>query len=147
MGFHLFSKRVYDEDLCFIRDLIEMGGAVASVTSIQVMQSIMKGIIEKYGLEAKLQEFSDNEHYIVQDSYPSDRQKRISRASELLSISKKLPLSQNESTQIIYRALTCVKKMEFSYDEKIYLIKNNLVNLTGIKEIDDFMIQEYLELI
>lgn len=147
MGFHLFAKKVYDEDLCFIRDLVEMGGAIASVTSIPVMQQIINSIIKKHGLEAKLQEFSDNGHYLVQDSYPSDRQKRMSRASELLSISKKLHISQNESSQITYRAITCVQKMGFSYDEKIYLIKNNLVNLTGNRDIDDFMIQEYLKLI
>ena len=55
MGFHLFAKNVYDEDLCFVRDLTEMGSAIASVTSIPVMRQIINDIIDKYGLQSKLQ--------------------------------------------------------------------------------------------
>lgn len=147
MSIHFFAKKVYDEDLCFIRDLLEICGAVASVTSMPVAQQIITDIIKKHGLEAKLQEFADNEHYIVQDIYPSNRQERLYRASELLSISKMLPVSQDESSHIRFRAITCVQKMEFSYDEKLQLVRSNLVDLTGNTVIDDFLIQEYIKLL
>ena len=79
MSFHLFAKRVYDEDLCFVRDLVEIASAMTSVTSLPVIQQIINGIIKKYGLEAKLQELNDNGHYIVEDSYPTDIQKKMAK--------------------------------------------------------------------
>lgn len=146
MSFHLFAKRVYDEDLCFVRDLVEIASAMTSVTSLPVIQQIINGIIKKYGLEAKLQEFGDNGHYIiVEDSYPLNIKKKMDRASELLSISKKLPISTEETVPITYCALNCVKKMGFSYDEKVQLIKKNLITLTENTQVNDFLIQNYID--
>lgn len=147
MSFHLFAKRVYDEDLCFVRDLVEIASAMTSVTSLSVIQQIINGIVKKYSLEAKLQELNDNGHYIIEDSYPVDIKKKMDRASELLSISKKLPISTEETVQITYCALTCVKKMKFSYDEKVQLIKTNLITLTENSQLNDFLIQQYLYLL
>ena len=147
MSFHLFAKRVYDEDLCFVRDLVEIASAMTSVTGIPVIQQIINGIIKKYGLEAKLQELIDNGHYIVEDSYPVDIKKKMDRASELLCISKKLSISTEEAAQITCCALSCVKKMGFSYDEKVQLIKKDLSTLTNNSQLNDFLIQQYLDLL
>ena len=145
MGF--FAKKVYDEDLCFVRDLIEMGSAVASVTSVPVMQRVINDIINRNNLQAKLQEFANNQNYNVQDSYPADRQKRFTRAGELLSISKQIGLSTEQGAPIIYRALTLVKNMGFSYDEKVRLIKTYLIDCSGNSQIDDFLIEPYIGLL
>ena len=145
MGIHLFAKKVYDEDLCFIRDLIEMGSAIASVTSIPVMRQVIKDVISRHGLEHKLEEFAENGHYIIKDVYPSNRQKRIERAKELLSLHRGLSLSSKETGLIMYHAYCCVKKMNFSHDEKIQLIKGNLYSPIGNAEIDNYMISTYLE--
>lgn len=146
MGFHFFAKKVYDEDLCFVRDLIEMGSAIASVTSIPVMRQIINGIIEKYSLESKLEEYAENEHYIIQDVYPDNRSKRLTRAKELLNIAKQLQLNQSDESTIVYAATKCIKKMGFSQVEKVQLIKDCLITSTRSAELDNFLINSYIEL-
>lgn len=147
MSFHLFSKKVYDADLCFVRDLVEIGSAIASVTSIPVMRQVINGIIKKYRLESKLQEFSDNGHYIIEDCYHSNRDERMKRAADILKITKELPITPTEAGTILYAATNCVKKMGFSYPEKIKLITENLISVSGNKELDDFMVQQYIDTI
>lgn len=145
MSFHFFSKKVYDEDLCFVRDLIVMGDVIASLTSIPVMREVIYEIIKKYGLEAKLQEFIDNGHYIIEDCYPLDRNEKMRRASELLSLSSKIPITAEEQGLIDYRAFECVKKMRFSYDEKVLLIKKIFLDSISESEIYDYLMESYLK--
>lgn len=147
MGFHLFAKNVYDEDLCFVRDLIEMGSAIASVTSIPVMRQIINDIIEKYGLQSKLQEYIENQHYIIKDAYPGNRSKRLSQAKELLNIAKRLRLNDTENATIVYAATQCIKRMGFSYEEKIQLIKDCLITTTGNPDVDNMLINSYIDLL
>ena len=147
MGFHLFAKKVYDEDLCFVRDLTEMGSAIASVTSIPVMRQIINDIIEKYGLQSKLQEYIENQHYIIKDAYPGNRSKRLSQAKELLNIAKRLRLNDTENATIVYAATKCIKSMGFSYEEKIQLIKDCLITTTGNPDVDNMLINSYIDLL
>ena len=146
MGFHLFANNVYDEDLCFVRDLTEVGSAIASVTSIPVMRQIINDIIEKYGLQSKLQEYIENQHYIIKDAYPGNRSKRLSQAKELLNIAKRLRLNDTGNATIVYAATQCIKRMEFSYEEKIQLIKDCLITTTGNPDVDNMLINSYIDL-
>ena len=147
MSFHFFAKKVYDADLCFIRDLIEVGAAVASVTSMPISGRIIRKVVESNDLEAKFQEFSENGHYIVEDCYPVAREERMRRASLLLSISDKLPVSLDDNVAITLSALSCVRKMGFSDAEKIQLIKENLLDSKGSDEVDNFLVQRWLNLL
>ena len=147
MGFHLFAKNVYDEDLCFVRDIIETGSVIASVTSIPVMRQIIDDIIEKYGLQSKLQEYVENQHYIIKDVYPGNRSKRLSQAKELLNIAKRLSLNDAENAKIVYEATKCIKSMGFSYEEKIQLIKDCLITTTGNPDVDNILINSYRDLL
>lgn len=147
MGFHLFAKNVYDEDLCFVRDIIEIGSVIASVTSIPVMRQIIDDIIEKYGLQSKLQEYIENQHYIIKDAYPCNRSKRLSQAKELLNIAKRLRLNDTENAKIVYAAIECVRKMGFSHEEKIQLIKDCLITTTEYPDLDNMLINSYIDLL
>lgn len=147
MAFNFFAKNVYDEDLCFIRDLIEVGSAIADVTSIPVMRNIINGIIDRHGLKGKLMEYTENGHYRVQDCYPTDRNKRFKRAGDLLSAANCLSISEEEKGHIKYKAVCCTKRMGFNYDEKVNLIKKYLIQPTGNKDIDDILIQSYLDIL
>ena len=147
MSFSFFSKKVYNEDLCFIRDLTEIGAVIASVTSIPVMRKIILEIIKKNNLESKLDELNDNGHYDVQDCYPSNREKKFDRANQIMLIVKFLPVDSVENSKVLYSIMSCIKRMEFSYDEKIRLIKNNLVTTCVNKDIENYMIGEYISLI
>lgn len=147
MGFSFFSKKVYDEDLCFIRDLISIAESIARLTSAQVMTTVINKIIDKHGLKGKLYELEQNGNYEVQDCYPSDNYKKFNRAADLLKIHKQLSISREEQMQILYPALQCVRNMYFSSDEKIRLIKTCVIEPTGDYSFDNELIQQYLDLI
>ena len=122
MSFHLFSKKVRNEELCFIRDLIELGSAIAEVTSVPVMRQVINSIINKYKLEDKLAEVIENGHYIIEDCYPYDSTKKMSYARELLNACINIPLNNDEKAHIRFTAMKCVQKMNFSNYEKRYLL-------------------------
>lgn len=147
MGFHLFAKKVRDEELCFVRDLIEVGSVIASVSSVPVMREMILPIIDKYHLNKKLDELNENGHYIVLDCYPTSIHLKKDRARDLLLLSKKLPLNSNQKVQILVKAAKCISKMGFSYDDKVQLIKDCIIDTTGNEELDKFLIDNYLEII
>lgn len=144
MAFHLFAKKVRNEDLCFIRDLIELGSAIADVTSIPVMRSIILKIINKYHLEDKLNEFNENGHYIIEDCYPYDITKKMNYAKDLLNAKNEIPLNDQEKAHILLTALKCVKKMNFSYQDKVTLIRECIFKPTENSEIDNLLLEQYL---
>lgn len=147
MAFHLFAKKVRNEELCFVRDIIELGAAIADVTSIPVMRSVILKIINKYNLEDRLNEVSENGHYIIEDCYPYDNTKKMNYARELLNARKEIPLNDEEKEHVLYAALKCVEKMNFSYQDKVTLIRECLFEPTGNDRVDNLIIEQYLPLL
>ena len=147
MGLHLFAKTVYDEDLCFIRDLVEVGSAIESVTSIHTMKPILLAIIDKYKLNNKLIEFTENGHYNIKDCYYKDPQKKMSCAKDLLTSCNQIPyIEESEKTKIRYSVLKCLTKWNFSRSEKIQLIKECICPPNSSQVVEEFMVNMYLEI-
>ena len=147
MGFHLFAKTVYDKDLCFVRDLIELAGAIEEVTSVQIMRPIIMEIIKKHNLEEKLTEFGENGHYRIMDCYYTDNNKRMSCAYDMLNACNQIPfLTDNEKSHIRFKAIDCLKKWGFSHNEKIQLIKDCICPTDFSKEAEKIMVDMYLDI-
>lgn len=135
MGFHLFAKKVKDEDLCFIRDYTKIVERLLNVVPTAVLQLFSEKFAIKHNLEDKIQEYMENGHYIVVDYYPSDIIKKRERAKELFSIPKQLPLSFQEATEARFFILGILEKMNFSDADKSWLIKECCFD--DSEEVDD----------
>jgi len=141
MGF--FSKKVRDVDFCFIRDMMEVAGVLAKVTSMAVAKEWMKQVMNQYGILQKSYEYASS-NIVALDCYPSNNQEKFQRAQELLKVANTLNLPGLAHCDVINAASKCVKKMGFSYQEKIKLIDTCIVKLTGIESIDENFISTYV---
>lgn len=135
MGFHLFAKKVKDEDLCFIRDYFKIVTPLSKVVPMAVLQLYSEQFAIKHNLVDKIQEYMENGHYIIVDYYPSDNIKKRERAKELLSIPKQLPLSFQDATDAHFIILRILEKMNFSDADKSWLIKECCFD--NSEEVDD----------
>lgn len=108
----LFAKKVKDEDLCFIRDLMDVLTAVAKETNVTVSSELMKQIVSENHMEQKLFDFTSN-NYKVEDCYPSDPKEKFRRAQVLLRIPKILNLPALSQSSVITTAGNCIKKWDF----------------------------------
>lgn len=50
----LFTKKVVDADMCFIRDLMEVAAAIATVTSVAVGKEWLIQVVQKYSLVKRI---------------------------------------------------------------------------------------------
>lgn len=139
----LFAKKVKDEDLCFIRDLMDVIVSVTKVFNTSVGSELMKQIVSENHMEQKLYDFTHN-NYNVEDCYPSDQKEKFRRAQVLLKIAKDLNLSGLSHCEVISAASACIKKMGFSYNEKIELINTCIVELSGVPSVDEIFINSYI---
>ena len=145
MGFHLFAKKVKDEDLCFIRDYLKISTQLLNVVPAFVLQLYSEQFAIKHNLVDKIQEYMENGHYIIVDYYPSDIIKKRERAKELLSIPKQLHLSFQEATPIRFFILEILEKMNFSDADKSWLIKECCFDDYEEVEDDNPIYKIYLE--
>lgn len=145
MSFHLFAKKVKDEDLCFIRDYLKISTQLLNVVPAFVLQLYSEQFAIKHNLVDKIQEYMENGHYIIVDYYPSDIIKKRERAKELLSIPKQLHLSFQEATPIRFFILEILEKMNFSDADKSWLIKECCFDDYEEVEDDNPIYKIYLE--
>lgn len=146
MGFHLLAKKVHDPDLCYIRDLMAVAATIAEITSVQTMRPIVRGVIDRNLLSNKFDEFVENGHYIIEDCYYSDPQKKMNRAADLLRLGNQIPhITSTEKTRIIFSAITCLSKWRFSQSEKTKLLKDNVCPPDSSDVVKDFTVQMYLD--
>ena len=139
----IFSKKIQDPDFCFIRDLMEVITVLSRVTSVAVGTEFFKQVITEYNLQIKAYEYT-HLNYNALDCYPSDSKEKFKRAQELLQVAKILNLPGGPHSEVIGAASACIKKMGFSYQEKIELINTCIVELSGIESIDEFIIGAYI---
>lgn len=141
MGF--FSKKVTDPDLCYIRDAMDIAGVLAKETSLTIAKEWMKQIMEQHGLLQKSFDYASS-NIVALDCYPSNQQVKFRRAQELLKVANTLNLPGISHSNVISVACKCIKKMGFTYQEKIKLIDTCIVKLTGIESVDNFFISTYI---
>lgn len=141
MGF--FSKKICDADYCFIRDMMDVAGAIAKATSMTVAKEWMKQVISEYDLSQKTYDYSSNNIKAL-DCYPTDHEEKYKRAQELLRIANILNLPGMAHCDVINAASACIKKMGFSYQDKISLVTSCIYEPCGIKSIDDDIINTYM---
>jgi len=141
----LFPKKVVDADMCFIRDLMEVAAAIAQVTSVTVGNEWLIQVIQEYGLVQKLYDYTHHNYKDkVIDCYPTDQNEKFVRAQELLKVANTLKLGGLAHCEVIRAASLCVKKMGFSYEEKVELIDTCIVELCGVESIDNDFIKTYM---
>lgn len=139
----LFSKKIVDADMCFIRDVMDVGTAITRVTSVAVGNEWLMQITQKYGLLQTLYDFLHNNYNVI-DCYPLDKDEKFRRAQELLKVAKTLKLGGLAHCEVIRAASLCVKKMGFSYQEKVDLIDTCIVEFCGVESIDNDFIETYI---
>lgn len=49
MAWNLFAKKIVDEDMCFMRDIVSVAGAISDITGVQpmkeVVQTFLRGVL------------------------------------------------------------------------------------------------------
>lgn len=139
----LFSKKVKDADLCFIRVTMEVAGVLAKVTSLTVAKEWMKQVMNNYSLLQKSFEYASS-NIVALDCYSSDPVIKYKRAQELLMVAKTLNLPGMAHCEVVNAASACIKRMGFSYQDKINLVTSCIYEPCGIKNIDDNIINTYM---
>jgi hypothetical protein len=114
----LFSKNVCDPDMCFARDIIEVGGAIIRATNVAIAKEWMMMLTKKYHIEEAMYEYT-NKSINAKNCYPIDQQIKFSRAQELLKVAKTLELSGFAYCDVIGVASACVKKWDFHIKKKL----------------------------
>lgn len=145
MGF--FTSSIYDEDLCFCRDIMAVAYKLANYTSKEAIMAVIRPIIEEKGLILKLNEFFKYPESKIKDCYPSDRRKLLSNAASLLKFVKAFQLNGIEESFVSSRAYECIKKMNLSNSEKENLIWSCIVEKTNVESIDNLFLETYIPLL
>ena len=144
----LICKKIVDEDMCFMRDIVSVAGAISDITGVQPMKEIVQTFLINNGLWDKFAEFERiQSSSIIKDCYPLDRKQKYANAEKLLSLINKFNFSNDERNHVLYHILKIISQMDFDKEEKEKLIKNYILkNKIDDKELENFVVAEYMEL-
>ena len=147
MAWNLSAKKIVDEDMCFMRDIVSVAGAISDITGVQPMKEVVQTFLINNGLWDKFTEFERiQSSSIIKDCYPLDRMQKYANAEKLLSLVNKFNFSNDERNHVLYHILKIISQMDFDKEEKEKLIKNYILkNKIDDKELKNFVIQEYRE--
>lgn len=148
MAWNLSAKKIVDEDMCFMRDIVSVAGAISDITGVQPMKEVVQTFLINNGLWDKFTEFERiQSSSIIKDCYPLDRMQKYANAEKLLSLVNKFNFSNDERNHVLYHILKIISQMDFDKEEKEKLIKNYILkNKIDDKELENFVIAEYMEL-
>lgn len=148
MAWNLFAIKIVDEDMCFMRDIVSVAGAISDITGVQPMKEVVQTFLINNGLWDKFTEFERiQSSSIIKDCYPLDRMQKYANAEKLLSLVNKFNFSNDERNHVLYHILKIISQMDFDKEEKEKLIKNYILkNKIDDKELENFVIAEYMEL-
>lgn len=143
-----FAKHVYDKEMCFIRDLIEVATAMSDVVGVPAMRHIIGTIIERRALNNKLQEYTNLKSTIIEDCYPSSSKEKIDNAVDLLTAANDsistYKLNDSQSATIRLRAFEAIRRMNFSKAEKEWLIINYITGDFENQTVRQVVMEQYL---
>lgn len=141
-------EKIVDEDMCFMRDIVSVAGAISDITGVQPMKEVVQTFLINNGLWDKFTEFERiQSSSIIKDCYPLDRKQKYANAEKLLSLINKFNFSNDERNHVLYHILKIISQMDFDKEEKERLIKNYILkNKIDDKELENFVIAEYMEL-
>lgn len=49
MAWNLFAKKIVDEDMCFMRDIVSVAGAISDITGVQPMKEVVQTFLINNG--------------------------------------------------------------------------------------------------
>lgn len=151
MSWNLFGKDIYDEDLCFCRDFVEIITPVSQVTTSLVWQTAGRKILAERNLQSKMNEYYHlSSRDKVHDCYPSDRQKLLANAESIMQFVNSIGLSQSQliNLRIMNVVSSVLKKMRFQDAEKTYLIRNYILHKDLVnKPLEDVLLDRWKETI
>lgn len=148
MTWNLFAKKIIDEDMCFMRDIVSVAGAISDITGVRLMKEVVQNFLIDNGLWNKFTEFEKIlSSSIIKDCYPSDRKQKYANAEKLLSLINKFNFSNDERNHVLYHTLKIISQMDLDKEAKEQLIKNHIIrHRIDDKELENFVIAEYFKL-
>ena len=148
MSWNLFAKKIVDEDMCFMRDIVSVAGAISDITGIQPMKEVVQNFLIDNGLWNIFTEFERiQSSSIIKDCYPLDRRKKYVNAEKLLSLIDKFSFSDDERNHVLYHTLKVISQMNFDKEEKERLIKSYILRKKiEDKDMENFIVSEYMDL-
>lgn len=149
MAWNLFAKKIVDEDMCFMRDIVSVAGAISDITGVQPMKELVQKFLIDNALWNKFIEFERiQSSSIIKDCYPLDRKQKYANAAKLLSLIKQFNFSDEERNHVLYHTLKIISQMDFDKEEKERLIKNHILrNKIEDKEMVNFVVAQYMGLL
>lgn len=115
MSWNLFGNDIYDEDLCFCRDIGDLLVPISKVTTSLVWQTASTKIIEERNLQLKMIEYSNlSLRDEVHDCYPTDRIKLLANAESIMKFVNSIGLSRTQLIElhIMNAVFSVLKKNE-----------------------------------
>ena len=118
MVWSFFTKYVCDTQICLVRDIIQVGMSISSMSSEAWMLSIIRKTIDENKLSDKMREFSNlPANHEIEDLYPHSQEERMKYANVLFSMIR-LTEVDKEQTAIMSQATFILKeKMNFGKEE------------------------------
>lgn len=78
MAWNLFAKKIVDEDMCFMRDIVSVAGAISDITGVQPMKEVVQTFLINNGLWDKFTEFER-----IQSKFYNQRLLSIGQKTEI----------------------------------------------------------------
>lgn len=126
MSWNLFGNDIYDEDLCFCRDIGDLLVPVSKVTTSLVWHTAGRKIIEERNLQSKMEEYSNlSSRDKVHDCYPTNRKKLLANADSIMKFVNSIGLSRTQLIElhIMNAVFSVLKKMSLQDSEKTYITR------------------------
>ena len=147
MSWNPFVTHLHDEDMCLCRDFISVVSHISNMTTNIAWQAVGQRILAENNMQDKMQRFNDlSARTEVDDCYPTDRSKLMKNAGILFDLVNAFGFDERERASAIYSVSLVVKKMGFLHSEKEQLIKKHLLSPTGDAEINNLLMNSWLEL-
>ena len=128
MAWSFFTKHVSDTQICLVRDIIQVGDSISSISSEAWMISIIRKTINDHKLTNKLQEFSElPANHEIDDCYPYNEQEKTKYANTLFSMISLTEIDEEKIAMMSKATFILKDKMNFDKEDIQALIMTHYI--------------------
>lgn len=141
----LFAKRVKDPEVCFCQNVVDVLSGLSHATTNVAWIAIAKRVLTERGLMDIVSKHADNlSGYIVEESYPTDRNLLLNQAEALFEIATS-GIDWKENINGMLALGKVIKKMGLYESEKKRLIIKYMLSGND-PEVNNIVANEMLSL-
>ena len=140
---HLFRRTVTDEDMCFLRDWIDMLSTIAEIRSPIVWREPANKVLKEMPQGKRYAEFQDKLNYCdFKDCYPYRDEDKFKNLDAILSMITACEVK--DDVRVISKATEIIKKAGLSTEYKKKLIHKYYIPEYAPEFVRDQLTREWL---